>query len=67
MHKTFFSFLKIYTKGRDGESFTFHVIFYFSLHIFSEINIVGQKVRLVFPQNELSDLPNIRCMKKIYT
>lgn len=65
MHKTFFSFLKIYTKGRDGESGD---ILLFIVCLSVKLTYwVGQKVRLGFSPNELSDLPNIRCMKKIYT
>ena len=65
MHKTFFSFLKIYTKGRDGESGD---ILLFTVCLSVKLAYwVGQKVRLGFSPNELSDLPNIRCMKKIYT
>ena len=59
MHKTIFTLLKIYTKGRNGEGGD---ILLFIVYLSVKLTYwVSQKVRLGFSPNEPSDQPNIRC------
>ena len=62
MHKTIFTLLKIYTKGRNGEGGD---ILLFIVYLSVKLTYwVSQKVRLGFSPNEPSDQPNIRCWRK---